>query len=63
MPAKKLTRSQAARIAALSLAHQMTPEQRSARARKGGLATLEKHGAVHFVKMGYKRNGWEGGND
>ena len=63
MANKKLTRSQSARIAALALAHQMTPEQRSARARKGGLATLEKHGVVHFVRMGHKGNGWEGGNE
>lgn len=57
---EKLTRSQAARIAALSLAHQMTPEQRSERARKGGNATREAHGTVHYVRMAHRSHGWQG---
>ena len=51
MTRQKLSRSEVARLGGLAAAHNMTPEQRSERSRKGGEAVMEKYGRGHMLRM------------
>ena len=46
-----MTKQQAGKLGGLTAAHRMTPQERAARARKGGNATLKARGKAHYVRM------------
>lgn len=54
---RKLTPSELGQLAGLASAEALTPEQRSARAAKGGQAVLDMYGRSHFKRMILKRWG------
>lgn len=56
---KKLTPSQRARLAGLARAHKAGKEGMAAAGRKGGTATLERHGRGHFLRISLKAHGYE----
>jgi hypothetical protein len=56
-PRSKLTPSEIASLGGLRSAELLTPEQRQARARSGGAATLDQYGRSHFKKLALKRHG------
>ena len=51
MTRQKYTPAEIARLGGLTAAHNMTPEQRSERARKGGQAVMEKYGKAHMLRL------------
>ena len=51
MTRQKYTPQEVARLGGLTAAHNMTPEQRSERARKGGQAVMEKYGRAHMLRL------------
>lgn len=54
---RKLTRSEIARLGGLTSSHNMSADQRSARARKAGLAARDKLGPAHYLRMAHIKNG------
>lgn len=56
---KKLPRSRISQLGGFAAAQAMTAEQRSARARKGAAAVMEKYGRGHFVRLGLRSGGYD----
>lgn len=51
MSRQKYSHEEAGRLGGLTAAHRMTAEERSERARKGGMAVLEKYGRGHMLRL------------
>ena len=51
MTRQKYTPQEVARLGGLTAAHNMTAEQRSERARKGGQAVMERYGRAHMLRL------------
>jgi hypothetical protein len=54
---RKLTKAEAGRLGGLRAAHALGDDGVKRRARKGGNATLEKHGKAHYLRAVYQRWG------
>ncbi len=56
-PRRKLTPQEIGKLGGLTSSHNMSADQRQARARKAGLAAREKLGPAHYLRMAHVRHG------